>query len=61
MIDLEDSLKILPKSGSMILALFQVCQLVNNGAGQEAFFFLSSVFFLLIALFLHVPQNCRFK
>ena len=39
MIDLEDSLKILPKSGSMILALFQVCQLVNNGAGQEAFFF----------------------
>ena len=39
MIDLEDSLKILPKSGSMILALFQVCQLVNNGAGQEALFF----------------------
>ena len=37
--------KILPKSGSMILALFQVCQLVNNGSGQEALFFFYFFFY----------------
>lgn len=41
----------------MILALFQVCQLVNNGAGQEALFFFKLSFLLLIVLFLYVPQT----